>query len=678
MCGITGFLTVQQSRSGDWLRHTVVAMADALQHRGPDDQGVWVDAEAGIALGHRRLSIIDLTPLGHQPMVSADGRFVLTYNGEVYNHGPMRADLEAAGYPFKGHSDTEVLLAGIVHWGLANTLRRANGMFALAVWDRGERTLTLARDRAGKKPLYYGRCGRTFLFGSELKALRKHPAFIPDIDRNALGLYMRYSWMPAPHTIFRGIRQLPAASYLQVTGDDPHLQRPKAYWSAREVAEAGSRSPLDLSLEEITGELDRVLRQAVALRMVADVNVGAFLSGGIDSSVVVALMQAQSPRPIKTFTIGFDDKAYDEAEFARATAKHLGTDHTDLYVSPADCMAVIPELPTLYDEPLGDYSQVPTFLVASLARRQVTVSLSGDGGDELFAGYNSYPSILGQWTDAQHQWALLPPSLRQPMATSLHQVAAWGQDRLRREGSAPFDVVRKKLLKLLRKMEKRVSPLTCLGPADLYGRHRDRFFRSDAFVIGAGQSECLLTQQQAWAESVDPLLAMQHLDFITYMADDVLVKVDRASMGTSLEVRCPMLDPAVVAFAWSLPPAGRLGPEGGKAALRRVLARYLPEAMFERPKQGFGLPVEDWLRGPLRDWGEALLDEGRLRMEGFLVPETVRRIWNQHIAGKKEHTFLLWSVLMFQAWHEYWSRPVTGLADRSSRVVSQLSTCRRA
>ena len=660
---------MHKMREADWLRHTVIAMADALQHRGPDDHGVWVDAETGVALGHRRLSVIDLSSHGHQPMISADGRFVLTFNGEIYNYQSLRKELEACNYPFEGHSDTEVLLAGIVNWSLVETLRRANGMFALAVWDRQEHMLTLARDRAGKKPLYYGWCDGTFLFASELKALRKHPAFIPNVDRDALGLYVRYSWMPAPFTIFSGIYQLPAASLLRMTPNGSRTQQTEAYWSAREVAETGARTPIDMPQEEITEQLDSVLRQAVALRMVADVSVGAFLSGGIDSSIVVALMQVQSSRPIKTFSIGFEEKEYNEAEFARAIAKHLGTEHTDLYVSPADCMAVIPELPSLYDEPLGDYSQVPTFLVASLARQQVTVSLSGDGGDELFAGYNSYPSNLEQWTNAQQQWAYCPPSLRRPIARKLQQLAVWGQQRLGHSDGFPSGGVRKQMFKRFRKLERRTSPLTSLHPAELYGRHRSRCSQPDEYVIGAHEATCLLTQEQAWAEGVDPLLAMQHVDFITYMADDVLVKVDRASMGTSLEVRCPLLDPTVVAFAWSLPPESRLGPDGGKAALRRVLARYVPRAMFERPKQGFSMPVDHWLRGPLRDWGEALLDERRLRMEGFLQPDMVRAVWDQHVNGKKEHTFLLWSILMFQAWLEYWSRPTTKLDNKAYRKV---------
>ena len=659
MCGITGFLTRDQTQSADWLRRTVDVMARALEHRGPDDHGSWVDAETGVALGHRRLSIIDLSPQGHQPMVSADGRFVQTYNGEVYNYQAIRKELEDWGYPFKGHSDTEVLLASIVRWGMAETLRRANGMFALAVWDRQDRTLTLARDRAGEKPLYYGWHGGNFLFASELKALHQHPAFSPDIDRDALGLFIRYSWMPAPHTIFRGIRQLPAASILRVTPNDPLPKEPQTYWSAREVAEIGSKAPFDASSEEITEELDRRLRKAVKLRMVADVNVGAFLSGGIDSSTVVALMQAQSARPIKTFTIGFVEKDYNEADFARSVAEHLGTDHTELYVSPSDCMALIPSLPSLYDEPLGDYSQVPTFLVASLAREQVTVSLSGDGGDELFAGYNSYPRNLERWTTAQQQWAFCPPALRRPFAVAMQSVAAWGTERFGRNGDVPPDGVRKKLLKRFRKLEKCASPLTGFGPADLYGRHRVRCSGPDDFVVGAREVDCLFSQPQAWAEKVDPLLAMQHLDFITYMVDDVLVKVDRASMGASLEVRCPLLDPDVVAFAWSLSAEDRLGPSGGKAALRQVLARYVPQKMFDRPKQGFGLPVEHWLRGPLRDWGEALLNERRIREEGYLQPAMVRRTWDQHLSGQQEHTFLLWSLLMFQAWREHWSQPAS-------------------
>lgn len=642
-------------RSEDGLRQTVTAMADALYHRGPDDGGAWVDADAGIALGHRRLSIIDLSPLGHQPMVSADGRYVLIFNGEIYNHQSLRVELEGWGYPFKGHSDTEVLLAGVVRWGLEATLRRCNGMFALAVWDRQERTLMLARDRAGKKPLYYGWCGDSFLFASELKALHRHPAFAAEIDREALALFLRYSWMPAPHTIYRGVFQLPAATILCLS---PHgASRPQAYWSAREVAEAGARAPLALSTHEMTERLDATLRRAVGQRMVADVSVGAFLSGGIDSSVVVALMQAQSPRPVKTFTIGFEEEEYNEARFAAAVARHLGTDHIELYVSPDDCMAVIPKLPTIYDEPLGDYSQVPTYLVSALARQHVTVALSGDGGDELFAGYTSYPRHVERWLAAERDWSWCPRRWRRPLARAAAAVAAAGMSRLSDGAGANLGFLQKSVAKRLRRLEKRAVPFAGHGPAALYGRHRERYTNADDFVVGARGGDCLMTEPHAWAKDVDPLLAMQHLDFITYMVDDVLVKVDRASMAASLEVRCPLLDVDVITFAWSLPETERLAAEGGKIALKRVLERYVPREMFERPKQGFGLPVERWLRGPLRDWAEALLDEQRLRDEGFLQVARVRRTWQQHLSGEQEHTFLLWSLLMFQAWQETWCRP---------------------
>lgn len=653
MCGLTGFLTTNPTQPPETLQRIATDMADALVHRGPDDGGIWVDADAGIALGHRRLSIIDLSPLGHQPMVSHDGRFVLTFNGEVYNYAPIRAELEAWGYPFKGHSDTEVLLAGICRWGLEETLRRSNGMFAIAVWDRKGHVLSLARDRSGKKPLYYGWANGTFVFGSELKALHRHPAFTPEIDRDALALYLRYTWMPVPHTIYRGIRQLPAATILEVRPDATAPLIPKAYWSSRDVAEAGARAPLTLSPDAIADRLDATLREAVALRMVADVPVGAFLSGGIDSSVVVALMQAQSPGRVRTFTIGFEEQEYNEAEHAKAVARHLGTDHEELYVSPADCMAVIPNLPTLYDEPLGDYSQVPTYLVSALARRHVTVSLSGDGGDELFAGYNSYPRIYNRWMDVQRQWAACPPALRAPLAGGLNRFADAGIRFLEGPGRAGGPLGRK-VMKRLRRIQKRGSPT--ISAAELYARDRERYAGADTFVVGARPADCLLTQPQAWAQGVDPLLAMQQVDFATYMVDDVLVKVDRASMGTALEVRCPLLDTDVIAFAWSLPPDQRLGPTGGKAALRRVLARYVPEALFDRPKQGFGLPVDRWMRGPLREWVETLLDERRLAREGYLQPAMVRRTWAEHLSEGKDHTFLLWSLLMFQAWQEHWTQ----------------------
>lgn len=655
MCGIVGFITTDKREDASSLERSVKAMTDVLRHRGPDDSGVWLDAELGVALGHRRLSVIDLSPLGHQPMVSADGQFILSYNGEVYNFQELRRELAATGYPFKGHSDTEVLLAGFAHWGVHETLRRSDGMFALAVWNRQTRRLTLARDRAGKKPLYYGWRDKCFFFSSELKAVRAHPNFVAEIDRDALALYLCYSWMPCPHTIYRGLFQLSPGTSIEIDPADETARKTKQrpFWSARDVAEAGARNPLGPDIETATRAAESVLSEAVAARMVADVSVGAFLSGGVDSSVVVALMQAQATRPVKTFSIGFTEEVYNEAEHAKAVAEHLGTDHTELYVTPADCMDVIPKLPTLYDEPLGDYSQIPTYLVSALARREVTVALSGDGGDELFAGYNSYPPALARWNEAHEARRRWPEPVRKHAVPHLIGFARSGQDALAKIEMLPAKM-RRRMGKRFRKLEKNLTPLTIAGPAEVYARRRQRTARPDDLVIGARDIPTRLTESADWAEVDDPLLAMQHLDFITYMVDDVLVKVDRASMACSLEVRCPMLDPAVIELAWRLPQGLRLGPDGGKPVLRSVLANYVPRHLFERPKQGFDVPLALWLRDPLRDWAEELLDGSRLAAEGYLRPAGVRTIWRQHLSGEHEHTFLLWSILMFQAWLEHW------------------------
>lgn len=656
MCGIAGVVTANPSEDAASIERSVQAMTEVLQHRGPDDAGVWVDPESRIALGHRRLSVIDLSPLGHQPMVSADGRFILSYNGEVYNFQGLRGELAALGYPFKGHSDTEVLLAGFVHWGVNETLRRSDGMFALAVWDRQTRRLTLARDRAGKKPLYYGWCGQRFFFASELKALRAHPNFVAEIDRDALALFLCYSWMPCPHTIYRGMFQLSPGVSVEIDPEDATDRKPEEcpFWSAKHVAEAGAQSPLAPDIKTAAAGVESVLSEAVAARMVADVSVGAFLSGGVDSSVVVALMQSQASRPVKTFSIGFTEEAYNEAEHAKAVATHLGTDHTELYVTPADCMDVIPKLPTLYDEPLGDYSQIPTYLVSALARREVTVALSGDGGDELFAGYNSYPQALARWNKGHNGRRRWPEPVRKHAVPPLIDLARSGQDALAATTVLPAGM-RRKIGKRFRRLEKRLTPLTVESPGEAYVQHRRRTVRPDDLVIGARALPSRLSESTDWAEVDEPLLAMQQLDFITYMVDDVLVKVDRASMACSLEVRCPMLDPAVIALAWRLPRHLRLGPDGGKPVLRAVLANHVPRDLFERPKRGFDVPLALWLRGPLRDWAEGLLDESRLRAEGYLRPEAVRKVWYEHLSGDHEHTFLLWSILMFQAWLEEWN-----------------------
>jgi asparagine synthase (glutamine-hydrolysing) len=645
MCGIAGFRSTGAPHAPERLARIARTMTATLAHRGPDDTDVWLDPEAGLALGHRRLSIIDLTAAGRQPMASACGRYVITYNGEIYNFRALRAELEQRGHAFRGHSDTEVLLAALAQWGVTGALGRLNGMFAFSLWDRQQRCLTLARDRVGKKPLYYGWCGDSFLFGSELKALRAHPAFDATIDRDALGLFIQYSWMPAPYSIYAAIRQLPAGTLLRLGADaGPGEAEPEAYWSAREVAVRGAQEPTALSLEAATDRLEKVLRDAVACRMIADVSLGAFLSGGVDSSTVVALMQQVSSRPVQTFSIGFHDAKYNEAAHARAIAQHLQTDHTELYVTPVDCLEVIPKLPTLYDEPFADYSQIPTFLVSRLARSKVSVALSGDGGDELFGGYSDYPKNLRAWQRQLTFWRHCPPAVRRGLARMLTHAARHG----RMLGPA--------IGKNLRKLEKRGRGILPFDSgAAMQARKRVRVERADQLVLGARPAACGLTDPERWAGVTDPLLGMMLVDFTTYMADDILTKVDRASMGVSLEVRCPLLDPSVIELAWSLPPSMRIGPSGGKQVLQNLLARHVPRALFERPKQGFNIPVEAWLRGPLRDWAEALLDSHRLHQEGFLRPQPVRRLWEEHLE-RRPHTFLIWSLLTFQAWHETWTK----------------------
>ena len=661
MCGIAGFQSRRAQHPPDSLRRITQAMIATLAHRGPDDSGVWIDPEAGLALGHRRLSILDLSAAGRQPMVSSCERYVITYNGEIYNFPELRQQLEQHGHAFRGHSDTEVLLAAIARWGVAEVLPRLNGMFAFAVWDRQRRHLTLARDRAGKKPLYYGWCrDQSFVFGSELKALRAHPDFDPEVDRNTLGLFVQYSWIPAPYSIYAHVRQLPAGTVLTLTPDSvPGAIEPEAYWSAREVAERRSRAVVPTSLDAATDTLEGLLRAAVTRRMIADVSLGAFLSGGIDSSAVVALMQSVSTKPVQTFAIGYHEAEYNEAEYAKAVARHLKTDHTELYVTPADSLDVIPKLPTLYDEPFADYSQIPTYLVSRLARQKVTVALSGDGGDELFGGYGDYVKHLKDWQSQQIVWQHCPMFVRRGLAGLMSSL---GQGGRRLFGPTQLahptaDRLRAKVAKKLSKLEKRGRRiLPYESGAELHARLWARVQHADELVLGARPVPSALTDSSRWAAVSDPLLGMMFVDFVTYLADDILTKVDRASMGVSLEVRCPLLDPAIIEFAWSVPSSMRIGPSGGKQILRNLLARHVPKELFERPKKGFNVPIAAWLRGPLRDWAEALLDPQRLREEGFLEAQAVRQIWQEHLSGRRSHAFLLWSLIMFQAWYDAWGR----------------------
>ncbi len=645
MCGLCGFMAPAADLSAEAVAAAVTAMAETLVHRGPDDGGVWVDTAAGIALGHRRLAILDLSPQGHQPMVSACGRYVLAYNGEIYNFETLRRALDGE-VQWRGHSDTEVLLAALARRGTAATLADLNGMFAFALWDRRERRLTLARDRLGEKPLYYGWQGGRFLFGSELKALIAHPGWASDIDRDALAAYLRLGYVPAPHAIWQGIAKLPPGTWLTLDAGrtEPRLH---SYWSARAAVEQGLAHPFAGSEDEALDALERLLKDAIGLRMRADVPLGAFLSGGIDSSTVVALMQAQSSRPVRTFTIGFREAGYNEAEDARRIAEHLGTEHTELYVTARDGLATIPSLPHLWDEPFADASQVPTLLVSRMARRSVTVCLSGDGGDELFGGYSRY-----LWTrDTWRRIGWLPPALRRALAGAVTAVSPGAWNRL----LAPFGRLLPGPLAIANpgeRLHKAVDILTGDSPEALYLRMLSHWQDPAALVIGATEPPGVLTDPRLRPRTTDITETMMFADSVLYLPDDILVKLDRASMGVSLESRVPLLDHRVYEFAWTLPLAWKVRGRRGKLPLRRLLTRHVPPELIERPKMGFGVPIEHWLRGPLRDWAEAQLDPARLAREGILRPAPIRARWAEHLSGRRNWAYPLWNLLMFQAWLE--------------------------
>ena len=645
MCGFAGFLA--RGAYHDNTDAVATGMANRIAHRGPDDSGIWTDVEAGIALAHRRLSIVDLSAAGHQPMLSASGRCVLAYNGEVYNHLELRKRLEGEGSSplWRGHSDTETLLACVEAWGVDETLKRSVGMFAFALWDRSERTLWLARDRIGEKPLYYGWQGNTFLFGSELKALRAHPSFKASVDRGALGLLLRHNYVPGPHSIYAGINKLPPGTWLRLHAAQREVQ-PVAWWSLAEVAERGSAEVFSGTESEAVDHLQQLLSDAVRGQMMADVPLGALLSGGIDSSLITALMQANSARPVRSFTIGFEEKEYDEAVHARAIANHLGTDHTELRLSAGDALAIIPRLPAMYDEPFADSSQLPTHLVMQLARQHVTVALSGDAGDEFFGGYNRYRFGPALWRKIR--W--MPSPLRRSLAHALGGMptfAAGGMKVLAGGASqlAQADEKWTKALKLLG-----TKSLQCQD--DLYVALVSEWADTDAIVVGELSLSSLLDQRSMWPQLSDPASRMMAMDALTYLPDDILVKVDRAAMAVALETRTPFVDRDVIEFAWSLPMSMKIRDDQGKWILRQLLDRHVPRALVDRPKMGFGIPLDGWLRGPLREWAEALLGEQRLSSEGYLYPTPIRRAWKQHQAGTASHGYRLWSVLMFQAWLE--------------------------
>ncbi len=652
MCGIAGYLTAPRQESRDELLATVLRMANTLRLRGPDDDGAWVDAEAGIALGHRRLSIIDLSMEGHQPMHSSCGRYVIVLNGEIYNYQDIRRELEqeSQGHPvpWRGHSDTEVALAAISRWGIEAAVKRFIGMFAFALWDRAERILSLVRDRMGEKPLYYGRMGNSILFGSELKALRTHPDFKGEINRGALALYLRHNCIPAPYSIYQGIYKLPPGTMLAVSDSRAPLPDPVQYWSAKDVAEHGAAESFSGSIEDAMAALDDLLREAIRRQMAADVPLGAFLSGGVDSSMVVALMQAQSRRPVKTFTIGFNEAGYNEALHAKAVAAYLGTEHTELYVTPKEAMAVIPRLPALYDEPFADSSQIPTVLVSELARRSVTVSLSGDGGDELFAGYNRYSWGRSIWKTLG--W--MPRPLRGALAAALTTVSPqrWNLVVGKIEFLLPSMIKQRTFGDKIHKLS---EIMAVESPEAMYRGLASHWKNPTAVVLGSCESSTVITNRSSWPDLPDFTQRMMYLDIVTYLPDDILVKVDRASMGVSLESRIPFLDHRIVEFAWRLPLSMKVRDGQGKWLLRQVLYRYVPRELIERPKTGFAVPIDAWLRGPLRDWAEALLDEKRLAEERFFDPVPIREKWNEHLSGERNWQHYLWDVLMFQTWLDH-------------------------
>jgi asparagine synthase (glutamine-hydrolysing) len=645
MCGISGILrtnTAGRAFHGDAIARD---MADAMAHRGPDSSGTWMDEEGGVALGHRRLAILDLSPLGHQPMVSSTGRYVIVFNGEIFNFRQLAGELRGRAR-FNGASDTEVMLAAIEAYGLPAAVCRFVGMFAFALWDRDTASLHLVRDRLGIKPLYYGRVGGSFAFASELKGFHALAGFDAEIDRDALALLLRHNCIPAPHSIFRGICKLMPGTILTLTARTADAATPVPYWSAREVAERGLAHPFAGTDADATNALEALLREAVQLRMVADVPLGAFLSGGIDSSTVVALMQAQSDRPVRTFSIGSPDPGYNEAHHAREVARYLGTDHTELYVTPDDALAVIPALPTIYDEPFADSSQIPTFLVSTLARQHVTVSLSGDGGDELFGGYTRHMWGNRVWSAIRRTPVRLRHGFARALETSSPKSWDRGYDAVERLIPARF---RQQMFGY--KMNKLASALMASDSRDLYQRLASHWFDAQSVVIGASCQSTAFAPG-ALAGEHDFREQMMYMDLVTYLPDDILAKLDRASMAVSLEARVPLLDHRVVEFAWQLPLHMKIRAGQGKWLLRQVLHRHVPAKLVERPKTGFGVPLDSWLRGPLRDWAEQLLDERRLRDEGFFHPGPIRERWAQHLSGRASWQYHLWDVLTFQAWLE--------------------------
>ena len=644
MCGIAG-LWDRTSAHTEELQCRVEAMAETLRHRGPDDAGTWIDPAVGLAFGHRRLAIVDLSAHGHQPMASPDGRWVVNFNGEIYNFEALRSELRTAGARFEGTSDTEVLIHAVSRWGLLGALERCDGMFALAAWDRNDRVLHLARDRLGEKPLYVGWAGRTLLFGSELRALRAHPHFRGEIDRDAVALFLRYSCVPAPYTIFRGVRKLPPATTVTITPATPpgSLPEPEPYWSLAEAVAAGAPARSAPVGPELADEVEEALTAAVRLRLFADVPVGAFLSGGVDSSLVVALAQTAGPGNVRTFTMGFDDPAFDESTDARKVAAHLGTDHHELPVTPDDALGVIPRLAEVYDEPFADSSQIPTVLLSALTRQHVTVALSGDGGDELFGGYNRHVFLTRVWPAVSR----LPAAGRAAVAGTLGRVptAIWERSLGPDRRGLP------RLLRMRLPAMKAAKTAAVLGAPDATVAYERLVSHTvDPATLVRGGSEPRGWPAQAPQVALGPGELAMFLDTVGYLPDDILTKVDRASMAASLEMRVPFLDHRLVELAWRLPLDAKVHGWSGKHVLRQVLHRHVPAPLVDRPKAGFGVPLAAWLRGPLRSWAAELLDPSELERHDLLDPAPVRRMWEQHLCARRDCSYQLWDVLMLQSW----------------------------
>lgn len=639
MCGITGFLLKNNKILEP--EQVLVKMTSTLHHRGPDDQGIWFDSNSGIGLGHKRLSIIDLSPEGHQPMHSSSNRFVVSFNGEIYNFQQLRKQLEGMGFTFRGHSDTEVLLAAIEAWGLEEAVKQFIGMFAFALWDKMEQRLHLVRDRIGIKPLYYGEINGSFVFGSELKSICAFNGARPTVNRDALALFLRHNYIPAPHSIYNGVWKLMPGHILSISTDKNNNYEPRAYWSLNNVVVSGVKEKFAGVPEEAIEQLDLLLRDAISLRMIADVPLGVFLSGGVDSSTVAALMQAQRSKPVKTFTIGFNEEKYNEAEFAKKIAKHLHTEHTELYVTPSEAQNVIPRLPEIYDEPFADSSQIPTFLISQLTKKHVTVALSGDGGDELFCGYQRYYYTQNVWNAIRKVprgiLSLLSNLIKVIPVSKLNEVTKLLPDTTRDKLSGD-------------RIHKFADILRATDAATLYRLMISNWKDPTGVVLGSKEPATIFTDPNINAYKLDFYKQMMFLDQATYLPEDILTKVDRASMAVALEARVPLLDHRVIDFAWKLPNDLKYRDGKSKWLLRQVLYKYVPPELIERSKMGFGVPIDMWLRGPLKEYASDLLDENTLKRQGYFDPLPIKAKWREHMKGTRRWHAYLWTILMFQAW----------------------------